>query len=160
MPFIKEKFGSYSSFANATMNDIYGENLEKSYKKEATNFKSILLINLGNGNFNISSLPIEAQQFPIMNTTFYDINKDGFEDCIVIGNIYGTEVETPRLDAVSGLVLLSNHKNGYTAIDYDKAGLYLTDETKDLIITNFKNKPLLICTNNNSSIKTFNFTSN
>ncbi|MEH6618848.1 VCBS repeat-containing protein [Maribacter arcticus] len=160
MPFIKEKFGSYSSFANATMNDIYGENLEKSYKKEATNFKSILLINLGDGNFTISSLPIEAQQFPIMNTTFYDINKDGFEDCIVIGNIYGTEVETPRLDAISGLVLLSNHTNGYTALDYDKAGLYLSDESKDLIITDFQNKPLLICTNNNTSLLTFNFTSN
>ncbi|WP_339657175.1 VCBS repeat-containing protein [uncultured Maribacter sp.] len=160
MPFIKEKFGSYSSFANATMNDIYGENLEKSYKKNATVFESILLINLGNGNFKISNLPIEAQQFPIMNTAFYDINKDGFEDCIIIGNIYGTEVETPRLDAVSGLVMISDHKNGYTAIDYDKAGLYLSDESKDLIITNFQNKPLLICTNNNTYLQPFNFTSN
>lgn len=160
MPFIKNKFKSYSSFAHASLEDIYGENLENSYKKEVTNFQSVLLINQGNGNFKTKPLPIEAQQFPILGSSFIDVNHDGFEDCIVAGNIFETEVETPRLDAISGLVLLSNQKDGYTPMSYEKAGLYFTDNLKDIIITEYENKPLLICTNNNNEMYTYNFTSN
>lgn len=160
MPFIKDKFESYASFANASLEDIYGDGLASSYKKETTNFKSVLLLNKGSGDFSINSLPILAQQFPVMSSQFIDLNNDGYDDCILMGNIFDTEVETPRLDAISGLVLISNQKNGYTSISYEKTGLYLNNDSKDMIITNFKNKPLLICTNNNNRLKTYNFTSN
>lgn len=160
MPFIKEKFESYASFANATLKDIYGEKLASSYEKETTQFQSILLINKGDGTFSIKPLPIQAQQFPILNSVFLDVNKDGYEDCIIAGNIFETEVETPRLDAISGLVLLSNKNDGYTVVDYEKSGIYLQKNVKDMTVVNLKNKPLLICTNNNSDLNTFKFTSN
>ena len=160
MPFIKDKFESYASFANATLQDIYGEKLATSYEKEATEFQSILLVNKGNGTFTIKPLPIQAQQFPILKSVFYDVNKDGYEDCIIAGNIFETEVETPRLDAISGLVLLSNKNDGYTVLDYEKSGLYLQKNVKDMTLVNLKNKPLLICTNNNSDLNIFKFTSN
>jgi len=160
MPFIKTKFKSYSSFANASLEDIYGEELKNSYEKEVNNFKSVLLINKGNDHFSIEPLPIQAQAFPILSNQFIDLNNDGYEDCILAGNLYNTEVETPRLDAVSGLILLNNQKNGYSPITNEQAGLYLNTDSKDILITNYKNNPLLICTNNNSELKTFNFTSN
>ncbi|MDO1513586.1 VCBS repeat-containing protein [Maribacter confluentis] len=160
MPFIKNKFKSYSSFANASLEDIYGENLENSYSKEVTNFQSLLLINQGEGKFQTTALPIEAQQFPILSSVFIDLNNDGFEDCIVAGNIFETEVETPRLDAISGLVLISNQKDGYDPMPYEEAGLYFTDNLKDMIITEYENKPLIICTNNNNEMYTYNFTPN
>jgi len=159
MPFIKNKFESYSSFANASLEDIYGEQLKTSYMKEVTNFKSILLVNNGYGNFIIEELPIEAQAFPILNSEFIDINDDGYQDCILTGSIYDTEVETPRLDAVSGLVLISNQKDGYIPINYEESGLYLNQDSKDILITNYQNNPLLICANNNSELKTYRFIS-
>ena len=48
---------------------------------------------------------------PILSTAKVDINKDGVEDIIIAGNIYNTEVETPRLDGISGLGLV------YSAVD-------------------------------------------
>lgn len=158
MPFIKEKFKSYSSFANASLDDIYGEKLESSYEKEVTEFKSVILVNQGNGTFEINPLPIKAQQFPIMSSVFYDFNKDGYEDCIIAGNIFDTEVETPRLDAVSGLVLISDKENGYHTLDYESSGLYLVGDTKDMEFLNFNKKMLLISTNNNNFLSTHSFT--
>jgi len=111
MPFIAEKFESYESFANATLKDVYGEELEKATQKKATDFSSIALISK-DGGFEIQSLPIEAQFHPILDGVSTDLNKDGFEDLILIGNIYETEVETPRLDYANATVLLSNGK-GY-----------------------------------------------
>ena len=160
MPFIKDKFKSYSSFANATLVDIYGEKLENSYEKEATQFQSLILVNKGNGQYESKPLPILSQQFPIMNIVFYDVNDDGYEDCIAAGNIFDTEVETPRLDAISGVILLSNKKDGYNDVDYKKSGVYLEKDTKDIIMINFDNSPMLISTNNDNTLTSYELTSN
>lgn len=136
MPFIQQKFESYSEFANAKLTDIYGDKLNSAYEGEVTEFKSILLTNLGDGSFQSTYLPNQAQFFPILESVFIDVNNDGYEDAIIAGNIFNTEVETPRLDAISGQVLLSNGKDGYTPLSWQASGLLLDGNVKDLEIIN------------------------
>lgn len=155
MPFLNEKFSTYSDFANANLKNIYGSSLDDSYTAEATQFQSILLINKGNKEFDITVLPVEAQMFPIFKTIFQDVNNDGFEDAILVGNIYETEVETPRLDAISGQVLLSNGKKGYFPVNYEKSGLYLKGNVKDIEQLKLNDKNLVIIGINNGNLKTF-----
>ncbi len=151
MPFIKEKFKTYNEFANATILDIYGDKLATSLEKSATEFQSIILLNNGDGTFTKQVLPKEAQMFPVLSIATLDINNDGFEDCILAGNIYDTEVETPRLDAFSGLVLLSDQKAGYKAVPYDNSGLILDGDLKDLLLLTKKGaKTTLFATRNNN----------
>ncbi|RIV35758.1 RNA-binding protein [Flagellimonas lutimaris] len=153
MPFIKEKFETFDEFANAKLVDVYGEKLDTAYENEVTNFNSILLLNKGNGDFVLKELPTEAQSFPVLATVFKDLNGDGFEDCILAGNIYQTEVETPRLDFVSGVVLISNQKDGYKTMNRSESGLYLTGNAKDLVwLKSAINKELLLTATNNSSL--------
>jgi len=152
MPFIQQKFESYSEFANAKLTDIYGEKLESAYEAEVTEFKSILLINKGDGKFELSYLPNEAQFFPIFDSIFTDLNGDGYQDAIVAGNIFNTEVETPRLDAVSGKVLISNGKDGYTPLPWRSAGLLLDGNIKDL---EFLNENMVIGVQNDGPLLTF-----
>ncbi|WP_445381433.1 VCBS repeat-containing protein [Robiginitalea sp. IMCC43444] len=133
MPFIAEKFPSYSEFASASLKDVYGNELEASYEKEVNTLSSVLLINLGSGQFEVRSLPVEAQMIPIFAGISKDLNGDGFEDLILAGNIYETEVETPRLDALSGAVLLSRGDGTYYAVPRTKSGLYMTGNVKSLI---------------------------
>ena len=152
MPFIQQKFPTYLDFANASLTDIYGDRLKDAYEREADQFRSLILINKGKGVFESKPLPIEAQIFPVMATVATDINGDGFEDVILAGNIYETEVETPRMDAISGLVLLSNGKDGYIPQPYGKTGLYLDGNVKDLLLIRYKNNSLLINTTNNGPL--------
>jgi hypothetical protein len=133
MPFISEKFETYNAFANATLKDIYGDKLETAYQKEVTTFSSKLLINKGDGTFDVSVLPSSVQTAPILSVITRDINNDGYEDVIVIGNIYETEVETPRYDAGNGVVLLSNQKDGYTVLSAMQSGLYIEGNAKSLL---------------------------
>lgn len=155
MPFIKEKFQTYSDFANAKLIDIYGEKLSTAYEAEVNEFKSILLLNKGQGKFQITYLPNEAQFFPISNAIGMDINKDGFEDILVAGNIYDTEVETPRLDAISGLILVSNQKDGYVPLSWRESGLYLDGNIRDLEIIDGPNGNLVFATQNNGPLIIF-----
>lgn len=152
MPFIQKKFGTYSDFANANLTDIYGEKLKTAYKAEANEFKSILLINKGNGKFTYSYLPDVAQLFPLMKSAFIDINNDGFEDAILGGNIYETEVETPRLDAFSGLILISNGNDGYRSMSAENAGIVMNGNIKDLMLLEMGKSTRLMAAQNNGKI--------
>ena len=152
MPFIQEKFETYSEFANAKLVDIYGEKLKSGYEGEVTEFSSIVLVNKGKGIFEKKYLPVEAQLFPTLKAVFQDLNGDGFEDAILAGNIYETEVETPRLDAFSGLVLLSNGKDGYKTLSPVKSGLLFHGNIKDLDVVKTKKRTLLLATQNNGEL--------
>ncbi|MCL6264944.1 VCBS repeat-containing protein [Flagellimonas myxillae] len=160
MPFIKEKFGTYSEFANASLIDIYGEKLDSSYERTVTEFQSIVLINKGDGNFEKKILPVQSQAFPLLDCIFVDLNNDGFEDVITAGNIYETEVETPRLDAISGHILMSNGKDGYYSIPQQETGLYMEGNVKDMeLIETGTNEKYLINTVNNGEVTVHKFTS-
>ena len=153
MPFIQQKFEPYSEFANAKLVDIYGEKLNSGFEGEVTEFRSSLLLNNGDGTFSKHYLPFEAQLFPILDLISLDIDKDGFEDLIVGGNIYETEVETPRLDAFSGLVLLSNRKDGYTPLPWVESGLLLEGNIKDLDLITGTDDLYLIATQNDGPVQ-------
>ncbi|MFK5889105.1 MAG: VCBS repeat-containing protein [Flavobacteriaceae bacterium] len=157
MAFISKKIPTFSQFANASLEEIYGKKIFTSYQKEATQFKSILLLNEGEGKFKKIELTNMAQSMPILDGDTFDFNKDGFEDIIVVGNIYNTEVETPRLDNPFALVLLSNKKDGYTVLGPDKTGLYIDGNAKSvkLIKQDYLKKILAIITINNAKTKTF-----
>jgi hypothetical protein len=151
MPFLSKKITTYHQFANSTIEDLYGEKIYTAYQREANQFKSILLLNEGDGKFKIIELPNMAQTLPILDGDTYDFNHDGFEDIIVVGNIYNTEPETPRLDNAYGLVLISNKKDGYTVLGPDKTGLYIDGNAKSIKViehTSLKKIFAVVATNN------------
>ena len=151
MPFISQKIPTFSQFANSSLEDIYGDKIHTAYQKEINQLKSIVLINDGNGIFTKSVLPPLAQTMPILSADVIDLNKDGFEDLVIVGNIYNTEVETPRLDNNYGLVLLSNQKDNYTALHPEETGLYVDGNAKS--VKAIDNKVLIML--NNGRAKTF-----
>jgi hypothetical protein len=133
MPFIAQKFPSYSEFASASLEEVYGESLKESYEREINTFTSFVLIGNSDGTFTPTPLPAEAQMNPIFDVIAEDLNGDGKEDLILAGNIYETEVETPRLDAISGTVLLSESGGTYRVLPHVQSGLYLKGNLKSLI---------------------------
>ncbi len=154
MPFISEKIPTFEEFANASIEEIYGEEIVDAYERKVTSFESIILVNKGENKFEIEKLPPLAQSIPILTSDTYDINEDGYEDVIVGGNIYNTEVETPRLDNQFAVILISDKNKNFSAIGPDKSGLYLSGNTKSLKIIDRKNAKLLV-SNNNSNLEVF-----
>jgi len=155
MPFIKEKFPSYKEFAQASLEEVYGEKLQESYVKEVTEFRSVLLLNKGDMVFEKIPLPIEAQLFPVLSILTKDLNLDGHNDLILAGNIYETEVETPRLDAHSGLVLFSDKKGYYSVINPYLSGIYLKGNVKAIGMLNAGSNSLLFALTNNGKVQLY-----
>ncbi len=156
MPFIAEKFENFISFAEASLEDIIGEEkLANGLHYQVKNLSSICLINNGNGEFKKIQLPREAQLSPIMNFTITDIDNDQTPEIIAIGNLYSTEVETTRYDASIGTVLKYNN-GSFETLHNSKTGLIIHGDSKDSKIIDIKDKKVLIVTNNNAQLSTFN----
>lgn len=154
MPFVSEKYGTYDLFAKATIEDVYGD-LSDVYHREANIFESIILINKGKGKFKHEKLPKPAQITPIKDMIVLDINQDGYDDIIAVGNIYNTEVETPRLDYNSAIALVNNKKGAYNTISGAELGLKTNGNAKSIEKLNLNGKTYILIGINDGPMRMF-----
>ncbi|WP_202928108.1 VCBS repeat-containing protein [Cyclobacterium salsum] len=131
IPAIKAKFKDYKSYASASLEQIYtSEDLEKSLHFEVKSFEHQYLENLGDGTFKITPLPFFSQISSINSFVSLDINEDGYLDILYAGNLYGSEVETPRNDSSYGGVLLGDGNGGFKSQMPYQSGLMIRGEVK------------------------------
>ncbi|MCK0158250.1 VCBS repeat-containing protein [Cellulophaga sp. F20128] len=130
MPFIKEKFRTYSDFGLATLGDVYGDDLENSLHYSATTFATSYFENLGDGTFQEFELPSQAQFSSVNSIVLNDIDGDGFKDILLVGNLYASEIETPRNDAGYGLLLKGNGKGNFFPVASKESGVFIKGDTK------------------------------
>ncbi len=153
MPFIQDKFETYSAFAKANLSDILGEDrVNNSLALAAESLHSSIFIN-ENGQFTEVKLPMEAQAFPIWGIEVSDLNNDNYQDLILTGNLYGMEIETPRLDAGKGLVLL-NREGKLDALNVQESGILIRGDLRDIILLegNQGKKKMIVSRNNDSLV--------
>lgn len=148
MPFVNEKFATYDAFADASVQDIIGENIKQALHLEATTFESGVLINNGTA-FEFNPLPNMAQISTINAIQVNDWNNDNIKDIVIAGNMYGAEAETTRADSSIGLLLLGSQDGTFTVSNNNDNGLFIAGNTKGASAITLKNKQHLIFSKNN-----------
>ena len=144
IPTIKQKFKNYESFSTATLVDVYSEKeLDEALHYQIESFASIYLENK-NGKLVARELPQEAQMSNINQILTGDYDNDGHLDALIAGNLYQSEVETPRNDAGIGLFLKGDGKGNFKSIPARQSGFYAPGDVKDMIELDFKGSPLII----------------
>ena len=153
IPGIKEKFKNYESFSNATLEEVYTEDrLESSLHYQVKSFASIYLENR-NGEFIIRELPNLAQLSSINQILVEDYNKDGHLDALLAGNLFASEVETPRNDAGIGLFMQGDGKGNFKPISASESGFYTSGDVKDMTKITLNNKDYIIVAKNNDYLQ-------
>ncbi|MEZ4992913.1 MAG: VCBS repeat-containing protein [Saprospiraceae bacterium] len=131
IPAIKVKFKDYHSFATASLEDIYStEHLEKSKHYQVKSFASVYAENVGQGQFELRPLDHLAQLAPINTMVTGDVNHDGIMDVVYAGNLYGSEVETPRGDATYGGLMLADRNGNFRSLMPYSSGLMVKGEVR------------------------------
>ncbi len=153
MPAIKKKFKDYESFSNATLEDIYEEDaLEDALHYQVKSFASVYLEN-DNGKFVVHNLPTLAQVSSINQIITDDFDKDGNLDAILAGNLYNSEVETPRNDAGIGLFLKGNGKGGFKPVRSKESGFYAPGDVKDMSLITIGAKDYIVMAKNSANLQ-------
>lgn len=153
MPFILDKFPTYDEFANADLEQIYGQGkLDSAQHYSATEFASCIILSDGDG-YKVQHLPIEAQFGPLNALVVKDFDEDGHLDVLGAGNNYGAEIETVRYDGGRGVLLMGNGKGGFTAKTPTESGFFVNTDVKDMIMLD----DYIIVSSNNDSLKIFQY---
>jgi enediyne biosynthesis protein E4 len=152
LPFIKQKFTTFDAFAKATLADVYGaENLKGALNYKARNFASCYFENKGDGTFSIYPLPNPAQISSVNGIIAEDIDGDGNLDLIIGGNMYGSEVETPRNDASIGLFLKGDGTGRFVPVPASESGLLIGGDVREIALIRLggnKSRGIIVARNN------------
>jgi hypothetical protein len=161
IPIMKLRYKGYEEFARATLQEIYGDQmLKSSLHYSANTFASYWIENKGKGEFAMHKLPNWAQFSSINDIAEIKYN-DNCTAFIVAGNLYGSEVDTPRNDASIGLVLLSDAKGEIKVVPPAESTLRIKGEVK--VIREIKlasGKDAYLFAINNDSLKLIEFNLN
>jgi len=152
---MRAKFQNYKLFANATIDKLLTpEELKGALIVEANNFNSSYIKNNGNGKFEITTLPVQAQFSVINGMITEDFDGDGNLDILMNGNDFGTEVSVGRYDAMNGLLMKGDGRGNFKPASILESGIYLPGNGKAVVkIKNPSGKYLLLASQNRGPLK-------
>lgn len=134
MPFIREKFSTYRSFAAASVQEIYGSRLSKVSRHEAVQLRSGILWNDGKGIYEFSPLPWLAQTAPGFGIAAPDANADGRPDLVLAQNFAHPQVETGKMLTGLSVLLLNSGDRKFTALMPPASGISVAADARSLAI--------------------------
>ena len=153
MPGIKQKFENYATFSTATLEDVYTkEYLENSLHYQIKSFASVYMENK-DGEFVLHKLPNAAQVSSINQILVDDFNNDSNLDVLIAGNLYASEVETPRNDASNGLFLKGDGSGNFEDIEGKDSGLFVPGDVKDMTRIKIKGEDYILVSKNSDFIQ-------
>ena len=153
IPAIKMKFQDYDAFSIATLEDVYTDSaLDNSLHYFSKTFSSVYLENMGN-SFLMSKLPVLSQLSSTNKILKRDVDKDGYMDILISGNMYNSEVETPRNDGSVGVYLRYTPGKGFDAIPTQVSGLFINGDVKDMEFINMNDEDYIISAKNDDLIE-------
>lgn len=153
MPFIKKKIPNYTAFSQAILSDIYSaEKLDEALHYEATTFAHTVFIN-ESGKFQAHPLPSYAQVSSVNAIVLSDLNEDDALDLFLGGNLYDSEVETPRNDASQGLFMTGDGNGHFIPSMPTESGIAIEGEIRAVVpIRRANQKFVLLVARNNDTL--------
>lgn len=158
MPFIGDKFPSYHEFASSSLDSIYGsEQLKESSHHSVNGFEHVVLINLGQGQWDIDTLENACQIAPVKSSVVYDFNNDKKNDLLLAGNQIQTEIETSSYDAGKGIFALGGDSRMEFMYPFDQSGFFVPNDVVEmkLIFLGKEKAPAVLVAKNNSRLNLF-----
>jgi hypothetical protein len=154
---IRKKFNTHAEYGEATVSDMFSnEEMADALILNAKWMKSSILENLGNGQFKIRALPIEAQLAPIYGILPKDVNHDGLTDILLVGNDYGMELQQGRADAFGGLVLINKGQFNFDPLSMQASHFTVLGEARGIVsMPAGEGRELILASQHGDSLKVF-----
>lgn len=156
LPVLKKKFNDYSSYANATIREMFpAEQLKDAGVLNVEILSTVYLQNNGDSGFVMKQLPQEAQYAPVYAMVSADFDKDGKKDIVVAGNNAWTRIKFGRYRANHGIMLMGDGKGGFSYMPQYRSGLKLRGDARAMDLIPVGSKNLLVVGINNAPLAAY-----
>ncbi|MBJ7882998.1 VCBS repeat-containing protein [Gelidibacter salicanalis] len=145
---------TYNDFANKSLIEIVGEDLNKALHLTAVEFKSGIFYQEQDA-FNFAPFENRVQQSLINSILFEDFDADGVPDLLLAGNNYQSEIETTRADAGIGTYLKGNGKGMFVYVPNPKHGFFADTDVRDVKLMTTTRGQIILVANNNDVLTSF-----
>ena len=138
MPFVRQKFSTYHSYALASLPEIYtNTSLDRSAMFEVNTLDTSVLINDGNGKFTMKPLPALAQIAPGFGVVATEVNGDGHPDIYLVQNFHTPQRETGKMAGGLSALLIGDGQGNFEAAWPSQSGLVVPGDAKGLATADF-----------------------
>lgn len=149
IPHLAKKIPTYNDFASKDLKGILGPGLKTALHYEATEFRSGIFTNDGNGQFSFTPFSTAVQQSPINSIIYHDFDGDQQADLLLAGNNYMPEVETTRADAGVGVFLKGNGGGQFEPYTHLESGFFANKDVRAMLLVEAATGPQVWVLNNN-----------
>jgi hypothetical protein len=154
---LKKQNLKHHDYAEKTLQQLLNKSIAKAIVKQINYVNSYIAYSNGSSNFEIVELPMEVQLSSLNDVISVDINKDNYQDLIIVGNKNGFQPQFGQLDANVGLLLQNDGKGGFFSTNNINSGINIKGVSKQIRKMKHKNEDFFIVARNNDKPYTFTF---
>jgi hypothetical protein len=136
LPALRERFKTHKAYAEASIEDLFGERLKAAQVLEANWLETTVFLNRGD-HFEAKPLPSEAQFAPAFGISVGDFDGDGNEDVFLAQNFFATLHDTSRYDAGRGLWLKGDGAGNFTPVSGQESGVKVYGEQRGCALADY-----------------------
>ncbi|APD87546.1 hypothetical protein BM527_16420 [Alteromonas sp. Mex14] len=139
MPFVYEKFDTFKSYAEASLEEIFGERLKQEgvMNLYANTLQHGVFINNGKGGFEMSPLPGLVQATTGYGIASADFDNDGHEDLYLVGNFSHSDHEFRQFAGGISYLLKGNGDGTFAEVPSIRSGLYVPYDGRGVAVSDF-----------------------
>ncbi|MGH7475845.1 MAG: VCBS repeat-containing protein [Longimicrobiales bacterium] len=155
LPSLQDRYPSYADFGASRIEDVIpAAELRRAQVLEAYLFASSVALNRGDGSFDVTPLPTEAQFAPIYASLVDDFDGDGRVDLLVAGNFDGATPARGRYDASYGLLLRGKGDGRFQPVDMMESGVVIEGDVRALVpLRSADGTRLIVVARNDDSLR-------
>jgi len=156
IPGIKKRFETFTQYATTPFEKAFSQNdLADAIKHEIYVVTSSVFVNHNGERMQTRDLPDIAQLSHINDILVEDLNSDGKDDLILIGNNYSQETMFGAYDASVGTVLLGDGKLNWKSLAPPETNFIADKDAKMIKSGRLKRGQFIIIGNNNDDLQVF-----
>jgi hypothetical protein len=155
---MRKKFLSYGQYASATMSDIFSkEDLDKGVALVANEQRTTSFINQGGRFIAQHNLPIQSQFSLNKVLVAEDVDSDGSEELLLLGNQTSNRLKMGAIQANRGVLLKKTGQGSFEYVKQSKSGLNIIGDVKSALTLKVNGKNIILVGANEQSLQAFEY---